>query len=54
MKYSTEQIKEKARRFMEFYEGQDHRCPLMLMMLEFATGTTEENCIERIKELAKE
>jgi hypothetical protein len=53
MKYSVEQIKEKAQQFMKCLDAKDHRCHLMLMMLAFATGVTEENCIERIKELAK-
>jgi hypothetical protein len=54
MKYSKEEIKEKANQFLRLYDQKDHRCPLMLMMLSMVTNEPEDICLEKIKALAKE
>jgi len=54
VKYSKEDIKNRAKSFIEFSESGDPRCELLLMMLSISFGMSQEDCINKIKVLAKE
>lgn len=54
MKYSKEEIKQKAIKFKEYVDASDPRVSLMLMMLSLATGVSSDECIRRIELLAQD
>ncbi len=45
-------LQEKATFFMDALKVGDPRCQMLLMMLTISFGISEQECIERIKQLA--
>jgi len=53
MKYTIEEIKEKAIAFLTFHEHQGPRAPFLLAILSQITNTSPDECMSRIKQFAQ-